>query len=372
MTPLRLLAVEDRPTLLNGGQERSLFELLPALAKKDVDITLAYREPGELIPEYASAGIRCLHFGPRQFLFRNPLASLGYLLNALALLRRVKPDVLYVNQYFDLPVFLAAARLLKIPVVCHLRLAAPDYVSRQYRWALERCAALIANSAFTRQSWVSAGFNSEIIHTVYNGIDSKYYEPVPFEKPGAEHRIDLLYAGRLSLEKGVGFLLDIFSQLVGAEDNVAYHLTICGAERGSNAPQGWFENALQNLPENVRKRIRVLPPQSDIRPMVYGTDVVLFPTRVDESFGRILVESMAMETPVLATSRGAIPEICGPFAELCTVESDDAWVSRILEVSEMKRKKDGRLAAMRNYVQRKFEFQNYVEAIGAVFIKIKR
>jgi glycosyltransferase involved in cell wall biosynthesis len=366
----RILVLEDKPTLLHGGQERSLFELISSL-HKEIPFVLAYKEPGELLSRYAEYGVETILFPKRLIPVRAPWRLLSDRKEAIRLLKESHAGAVYVNQYFDLPLVQWAAKSLKIPVVCHLRLAAPHYVSRQYNWALKHCSLLIANSQFTRQSWVNAGYGASKITVIPNGIDTAYYAAQGLPKPIADDPVTLVYAGRLSREKGTAFLLDVFSTLCETQRHQAYRLVLIGAERGADAPQGWLKEAITSLPQQVRDLIAVYPPQADVRQWIESADLVLFPTLVPESFGRIFVESLAMRTPVLASHTGALPEIAGPFSSLLVKEGDTiAWVEAIVQHALLKRTGDPLAEVRATYVAATFGNAQYLSRMKQVFLEL--
>jgi glycosyltransferase involved in cell wall biosynthesis len=67
---------------------------------------------------------------------------------------------------------------------------------------------------------------------------------------------------------------------------------------------------------------------------IYGvTRVLLVPSRVPETFGRVVVEAQSSGIPVLATSCGALPWVVGGGGKLLPLEDDsNDWASSLREI----------------------------------------
>ena len=68
---------------------------------------------------------------------------------------------------------------------------------------------------------------------------------------------------------------------------------------------------------------------------------LLFPVDWPEPFGLVMIEAMACGTPVVASNRGAIPEVAGPAAVLVDAEDDAAMASAVADIltSPLKRRR---------------------------------
>jgi glycosyltransferase involved in cell wall biosynthesis len=87
---------------------------------------------------------------------------------------------------------------------------------------------------------------------------------------------------------------------------------------------------------------------------------LLYPVQYGEPFGLVLVEALASGTPVIATDRGAVPEIVrheesGWLGD--SVESLAAGVDRVANLDR---------AAIRRYAEAEFSAQRMVEGIESV------
>jgi len=142
----------------------------------------------------------------------------------------------------------------------------------------------------------------ETIH-IPNAIDLK-------EMPREGERIynrQIIFVGRLSREKGIDVLIDAMDEI---ED---VHLLIVGSgsERFS-------------LDANTENRIHVMGEQTWKKTisLIRGSDVLVLPSRT-EGLPTVILEAMAVGTPVIASAVGGIPEIIETNREGVLVPRND-------------------------------------------------
>lgn len=134
---------------------------------------------------------------------------------------------------------------------------------------------------------------------MHNGINLDEYEY-------CEHKEDyLLFLGRIDREKGVHEAVDV-------AERTGMRTVIAGP--------AWDGELFREIRSRIKKN-----PNITYVGEVHGkakqkllkhAKWLIFPTACEEQFGLVLVEAMACGTPVLAYSRGAIPEVLAGFPEL--------------------------------------------------------
>ncbi len=128
---------------------------------------------------------------------------------------------------------------------------------------------------------------------IYNTIDM---EPEKRNKP-PHFPLKLGYAGLLAPEKGIEFLLNAFMKL----ENKDLHLLIFG--RGVTTQ---YETFLKETYSS--DNIHFMGYRKD-KKFYKEVDIMVVPSLVHEAFGRVAVEANFSGIPVLASNRGALPEI---------------------------------------------------------------
>jgi glycosyltransferase involved in cell wall biosynthesis len=162
---------------------------------------------------------------------------------------------------------------------------------RQRTWQ-DSIDAYIALSAFARDKFIAAGFPADKVFVKPNFVDP---DPGPRENAGAY----ALYVGRLSAEKGVSTLLRAWELLPAP---LPLHIVGDGPERAALEAQVRARNI-----SGVSFRGSLSRP--DTFAAMKGARLTILPSTAYETFGMVIVESMACGTPVLCSRLGAMQEI---------------------------------------------------------------
>ena len=156
-------------------------------------------------------------------------------------------------------------------------------------------SSYIAPSHFLRQKYIEFGFSPpkiEVIPNAYFQTDSTVM-PIEIEKKSRNY---LLFAGRLSSEKGVDVL-------VGASKGLGIPVKIVG--------DGPERETLQTMQGRIgADNIEFLgkQPHSSMETLYKNAALTIFPSRWYENGPLVILESFAQATPVIASRIGAIPE----------------------------------------------------------------
>lgn len=159
----------------------------------------------------------------------------------------------------------------------------------------------------------------------------------------------ILFVGTLELRKNVGGLLDAYERLLAAWPS-APPLVIAGGF--GDAARPWIERAASGpLAGRVDLRGYVSDPG---RAALYRGAAVLVLPSFDEGFGLPALEAMALGIPVIASNRGALPEVVGDAGLLVAPEDAAGWSAAMHRVLT----EEGRAHAMRrDGLARAREFQ---------------
>jgi glycosyltransferase involved in cell wall biosynthesis len=231
-------------------------------------------------------------------------------------------DVIHAHAY-DAPAF-AALRGAPRPVVHTLHLPPlDDGVVEAARDATD--ATLVTVSSANADAWRRRGV--PIAHVVPNGVD---IGQIPIGQDRGEH---LLFAGRISPEKGVATALDIADRarrgilIVGSVYDEAYFAK-------QIAPRVRAVPGAQPRRQPLRGAIYIGPrAREEVYELMGHAAVTLMPVEWDEPFGLVAVESLAAGTPVVASRRGGLVDIIdgrsGALVESGDVAAFAAEVERV-------------------------------------------
>jgi glycosyltransferase involved in cell wall biosynthesis len=175
--------------------------------------------------------------------------------------------------------------------------------ARGYRLVYRAFDALVACSAVVRDA-VCAGPGARIrrdrIGVIHNAADivrlRRDAAVLPRATPGPRPR--LITVANLDPVKGHDLLLRALVLL----DDVPFECLLVG----DGPLRGTLEAQVRAL--GLTERVRFLGRRHDVPALVRGSDLFVFPS-LWEGFGIAAVEAMALEVPVVAVARGAMPEI---------------------------------------------------------------
>ncbi len=122
----------------------------------------------------------------------------------------------------------------------------------------------------------------------------------------------ILAIGTLEKRKNLPVLVDAFRHVAEADADV--RLVLAGAA-GDDGPA--IDSALDSLPAPIRSRVmRTDRIDAAVKHWLLGNAHVLAYPSLDEGFGFPLLEAMQYRLPVVASTRGSIPEVAGDAAIL--------------------------------------------------------
>jgi glycosyltransferase involved in cell wall biosynthesis len=176
------------------------------------------------------------------------------------------------------------------------------------RQTVRRFNGVIAISEYVKRRLQSfAGLPPSRVFTVYNGVDTRLFDPeidgVNFRRRhGLEGKFVILYVGRLARNKGLPNLVNSMPDVLRRIPNAK--LVVCG--RGKMEPLLRAEVQSSNLGSNV-EFVGPLP-GPDLPACYASCDLFVLPSTL-EPFGLVLLEAMSMRKPVIGTKVGGIPEV---------------------------------------------------------------
>lgn len=306
-----------------GGAELSLLEICKRI-RHGAQVVLFDDGPFREKLEAAGVAVKVSshpHFaemhkqGGRTFSPANVLATMKLVARIFKLARSHK--IIYANTQKAMIIGAAVGFITRRPVVWHLR----DIVSAEHfdkeklrliKWFSKYFLThVIANSEASALALKElAGLPADRISVVYNGIDVKPFDATRKSsvndlrsRHGLPHDAFLVgIFSRLAQWKGQHVLLDAIAKIPDA------HAVLVGAALfGENA----YETALKAQAEKlgISHRVHFLGFQSDIAGLMSAVDIVAHTSIAPEPFGRVIVEAMLAQTPIIASAAGGALEI---------------------------------------------------------------
>lgn len=160
-------------------------------------------------------------------------------------------------------------------------------------------------SQYMRHTGIANGTLPTDTQVIYNGVECEsFYQPV---RPRGNDQLRILYAGRVSTDKGVHTAVEAMARLAqaGKADRALLHIA------GSSSPE--YESMLEGLIKNngLEDSVKLLGflPRDRIPDLMNGYHVLVLTSIYPEAFSRVVLEAMAAGLAVVGTPTGGTEEL---------------------------------------------------------------
>jgi glycogen(starch) synthase len=341
---MRILLLSNLyPPYLQGGAEIVARDVALGLEGRGHEVIVLTSSYGSPTTQQDRHTWRTLHYSPPAHFDRHSPAwrQLDQLVsyyrnyhrpaNAKELRRVInatKPDVLLVCEIQNIGVnsLLTVLSEVQIPVVFYLQsywlLYAHSPETEQSRLRARRLKklligsippltykSLVAVSDALKQEYVKAGYNAEHIEVIHNGIDPHLLhlpEATKVDSNSTTKDVELIYAGRLLIEKGVLVLLKALDLLVNEQGRQNIHLSIFGEGDKPYISELQAFLRAKRLTHIVTFYGKV--PQHELIEHYDRSYLMLMPSLWKEPFALVTAEAMARGLPVIASDVGGTSE----------------------------------------------------------------
>jgi len=262
------------------------------------------------------------------------------------------------------------SRMLRAPLVGTYHTDFPAYAEHltgdarvargtaQYmQWFYGRMDRVLARSRTYRGSLAEMGIEAQRVGLIQAAIDTSRFSAAAkieslWRSYGVDRPLRLLYAGRVSVEKNLPMLVEIFRRLCSIRGDIALIVVGDGPYRGQ------MERECSALPAHF-------PGMRDDRELVrlyQNADLLLFPSRTD-TLGQVVMEAQACGLPALVSDEGGPREMMDDGVSGRVLPGNDiaAWVSAVdqllddaplrLRMSRTAAQRAGRFSMERSFEQ---------------------
>jgi glycogen synthase len=224
----------------------------------------------------------------------------------------------------------------------------------------------ICVSQTLRDSLVAKGAPLQNATVIYNGIDTTAFSAEQRRNgQGKEDGLRLLYAGRVSYDKGVHTAILALARIVEAEGGSNVHLSIAG----NGAPD--YTLHLQRLVEEHELgnsvRFHGLVSREAMPGLLNRCDVLIFPSIALEALPRMPQEAMACGLVVVGTTTGGTRELLleGETGLTFPPEDEQALAAQLLRLAQDPALRKQLACKGHQLVQEKFTLSRMVDEIEA-------
>ncbi len=314
-----------------GGVETHLSDLINSLIRKEWKIfVLAYQPLStkidwKILEKEKNLIILRIPWvkGFFEKLVNYPILEFIYLVPGLFIitpfvLTFYKPDVIHAHGLSAAVSAVFWGKLFKIRTIIslHSQYSFPKqgYYHKFVKLIFRNCDFIFSLSKKSNQEVRSLGIDDKKAGVFTYWIDLEKFKRIPEAKKilGWDGRFTVLFVGRLIKEKGIDILIESVKLW---DKNIT--LVIIGAGLLS-------ESISSKVYKMERLEFLGKADQGELPKFYSAADLLIVPSTSEEGFGRVIIESLACGTPVIASNKGAIPEAMdetvGKFIEV-TAES---------------------------------------------------
>ena len=334
---------ERVPPQKYGGTERVVYALTEELVKRGHEVTLF--ASGDSI-----TSAKLISIYPKSLRYSKVLDN-TYSANILTLLnigyayqRQDQFDIIHDhNGYLSLP----TANLAKTPVVMSVH----GYFGVNERRIFENLKKPYLVSVSKAQA--TSAPNLKFMGNVYHGLEMKHF---PFSKKPGKY---LLFVGRISMEKGVHFAIEVALYL---------DIPLIIAAKLDSAVDAAHDVSYfkQFVEPKLSNQIKWVGEVSEVErnKLMSGALCSLHPIIWPEPFGLTMIESMVCGTPVVAFNLGSTIEVIEDAKSGYIVEDVSSMIEAVANIQKIDRQ------YCRKYVLNRFNVKNMVDGYEQIYNKI--
>lgn len=337
-----------------GGTESVIYNLVEELVAMGHEVTL-------YTPADSRTSAQQISFFPKSLLeekvpWAAHLKAFYHLQKSIDDIKEKSFDIVHthLSSSSDMYAFPLIARLAT-PHIATLHSHFPfDHVSDwsgdadRYYMDWSEDMPIVAISEHARRQELKSLPQLNITGVVYNGISMKAYQPT-----GKSRKDFFMWLGRFTPEKGAHLAIE-------AAKKANVPLVLAGTiDRSSKEFTRYYHEQIK--PQADGKQIRLLGPANMRQKIDYLSQArgFLNPIEWEEPFGMVMIEAMALGSPVISFERGAASEVVAHGESGFLVHNLNEMVERIPHIDELDRN------ATREHVEKLFSArvmaQKYME-----------
>lgn len=290
------------------GSDRSFLQVVSYLSQSGnfSKITIVLPRFGPLVSELEKLDVNIIYL-KLSLLSKTYLMKLqwGKILFPLFEFRSKKKlfneyDVVYANTSVILDFYLLAPFLQQKKII-HIREIPNKVLSKVLSLLLKQAKTKIVFNSYSTLNSFRKLENSVVIHNAFEGFGKEVTAELRGKSDGV---LNVLLIGRINGWKGQDFTIESLVKMRPA----SVLLRIVGSTSAGN------EELVDQLKKKVERlglteQVEFFDFVADTAEIYAWSDVVIVPSIKPEPFGRIAIEAMSLNKPVVAANHGGLPEI---------------------------------------------------------------
>ena len=229
------------------------------------------------------------------------------------------------------------------------------------KYAVNLADRIMCVSECSYNYFLNIGVDPAKIRIVRNGVDVERFKP---NRPAfSQNNVTILYAGRISADKGVYSLIDVFYLLV--KNRERSRLLIVGEGPDKVA----IEKTVKRL--GMERYVMLLPSveRTDMINLYKKSDVVIVPSVVETGTPLTLLEAMACERFVIVNSYGFLPHVVDNTGLVVNFDDPQEAANVISKMLDDKEKATMMTRLARKRIVKNFNWRNCFKEILKTYLE---
>ena len=291
-----------------GGGNRSLLSMAQKVSEEGHEVLISVPAEGDFTSLLKDKNFRYHVLDHRLGRF-SKIAFFLKLSKYLKLFNSYSPNIIHANDLYCYYIASFAAKILKIPLVCHIRFSAEERSVKYHMKVLPKF--LIFNSIYMKSLFLEKNPKFPLSvkkEVIYNFFDpDEYYYPqkrnLLREQWGVDNNFLVGIIGNFFPQKGHDTFLHMAKELLKSSKD--FRFVIVGKDHSQK-----IENRIKALIKKLELEDYIIwfGYQKDVGVILAAMDVLVVPSTY-EPFGRVAVEGLLAGLPVVASRTGGLVEI---------------------------------------------------------------
>ena len=188
---------------------------------------------------------------------------------------------------------------------------------RKHEQEYAEADAIVVPSDFVRRTMLEQGVPARKLKQVHFGFDPEHFYPMPGHKD--DNTVRIVFAGAISLQKGVQYLLEAFKTLALPDAEL---VLVGGSFPDSRAFLPQYEGLYRHIP---------FVPQPELVAIYNSASVFVLPS-LQDGFGMVVYEAAACGLPVIVTENVGAEIRDGQDGFVVPVRDAEALADRLLRL----------------------------------------
>lgn len=320
---IKVLFVHGNSNII-AGQELSLLSRIKGLGEKGIRTLVVVNGDGIFFTLLKQHNIETKNLTLNRIRKKNPFPFVKTVFQIYRLIRKERISIVHCSGVYPNQYCLPAARLAGIPCVVHVNstiYSKEDFLKSFLQYAdtiiavSEAAKNRVINFTGINKEEKTVSYNGIKIRRVFDAVELGYGGSKNLNNPNNESKRQRLnigdnvkvvgQIGQIIPRKGLEYFIKMARIVKDAFPKVKFLVV------GSAPPESLeYELKQKRLVANsgLNEDVIFTGFQSDVSSFIEILDVSVLAS-LEEGFGRVIIESMALAKPIVGTSVGGIPEI---------------------------------------------------------------